>query len=245
MSKDFHDLVINLLGGVLVAVLDRLIIFLNAKFKSFKFKQIFGNDLSNFNLVYGKMVLKPQYVRQDKFPYLKPSTNKQFSINNPVSFAETRAASYMSESFSKFINKNPQLISDDEVKNNPDISYCSLGGYDNFKTIEIIESIQNEFLEFNLQGSGSIVNKKDKKHVYKVDGTYDYAVVIKIKHRLFPNRTHICVAGLGEWGTSGGTWFLANKWKELQKKVGDKNFGAVIKIKGGTDKLAELVEIIK
>jgi hypothetical protein len=63
------------------------------------------------------------------------------------------------------------------------------------------------------------------------DGTYDYAVILKYKHRLFPNRTQICIAGLGEWGTSGGSWFLSKNWKELSKKVGSKNFGAVIKVR--------------
>ena len=245
MSTDIHDLLINLLGGFLVAVLDRLIIFLNKTFKSYRFKQIFGNDSEDFKIVYGKMILKPEYSAQDKFPYLKPNTAGQFSISNPVSFAETRAAKYLSESYSKSVEKSPLLISDDEIREKVDISYCSMGGYNNHKTIDILQSVQNEFLEFNLDAPGSIVVKKDTQKVYTVDGIHDYAVIIKIKNRLFPNRTQICVAGLGEWGTSGGSWFLANKWKEIRKIVGNKNFGAVIKVRGGSDESAELIEVIQ
>lgn len=245
MNNDIRELLINLLGGILVAVLDRFIIFLNKTFKGFRYKQIFGSDSADFNIVYGKMVLKPQYTSQDRFPYIKPNNPGQFSISSPVSFSETRAAKYLSESYSKALDKSPRLISDDEIRDKIDISYCSLGGYNNYKTIEIIESIQNEFLEFNLKAAGSIVNKKDKQKVYSVDGTYDYAVIIKFKHRLFPNRTQICVAGLGEWGTSGGSWFLARKWKELRKKVGDKSFGAVIRVRHRMDESAELIEIIQ
>lgn len=245
MNKDTHDLLINLLGGILVALLDRLIIFLNRLFKGYRYKQIFGKDSTDFNIVYGKMVLNPLYASQDRFAYLKPNTVGKFSISSPVSFAETRAAKYISESYSKSLDKSPRLISDDEIRDKIDISYCSLGGYNNHKSIEIIESIQNEFLEFNLNAPGSIINKKNRQNEYSVDGTHDYAVIIKIKNRLFPNRTQICVAGLGEWGTSGGAWFLANKWEELRKKVDNKNFGAVIKVKGGTDESAELIEIIQ
>lgn len=245
MNNDLHDLLFNLLGGILVALLDRLIILINKKLKGYRYKQIFGDDISDFNIVYGKMVLKPQYSRLDNFPYLKPNTVGNFSISSPVSFAETRAAKYLAESYSKSLSKSPTLISDDEIRDRIDISYCSVGGYNNHKTIQIIECIQNEFLEFNLAAPGSIVNKKNRLNVYSVDGTYDYAAVIKIKNRLFPNRTQICIAGLGEWGTSGGSWFLANKWNEIRKKVGDKSFGAVIKVRGGTDESAELIEIIQ
>jgi len=244
MSKDVHDLLINLLGGILVAVLDRLIIYLNKVIKSYRFKQIFGNDAAKFNIVYGKMVLKPEYALRDKFPYQKLNTDKNFSISNPVSFAETRAAKYLSESFSKFADASPHFISDDEIREKVDISYCALGGYTNHKTVDIIESSQNVFLKFNLKAQGSIVNLKNEQKIYIIDGVYDYAVIIKIRNRLFPTRTQICIAGLGEWGTSGGSWFLAYKWKEIRKKVGNKEFGAVIKVKGGSDESAELIDLI-
>jgi hypothetical protein len=105
--------------------------------------------------------------------------------------------------------------------------------------------VKNEFLEFYLVAPVSIVIKKDRQRVYTADGIHDYAVIIKIKNRLFPNRTQICVAGLGDWGTSSGSWFLANKWKEIMKIVGNKNFGAEIKVRGGSDESAELIEVIQ
>jgi hypothetical protein len=182
MSTDIHDLLINLLGGILVAILDRLIIFLNKTFKSYRFKQVFGKDCEDFKIVYGKMILKPIYSDQDKFPYLKPNADGQFSISNPVSFAETRAAKYLSESYSKSVEKSPLLISDDEIRDKVDISYCSLGGYNNHKTIDILQSVKNEFLEFNLGAPVSIVIKKERQKVYTADVIHDYAVIIKIKN---------------------------------------------------------------
>jgi len=245
MNNDIRDLGINLLGGVLVAFLDRVIIFLNNKFIGYRYKQIFGNDTIEFNIVYGKMVLKPRYSNSDRYPYLKPNTGGEFRISSPVSFAETRAAKYLSESFSKALKKSPRLISDDEIWERIDISYCSLGGYNNLKTIQIIESTQNEFLELNLNQPCSIINKRCRHIFYSTDNIHDYALIIKIKNKLFPNRTQICVAGLAEWGTSGGSWFLANKWQELRKKVGYRNFGAVIRVRVGADESAELIEVIQ
>lgn len=239
-----YEIFINLIGGAIVIFFERFISFLIKLTKGYKYKRIFGNDSDVFQLVYGKMLLKPQYSVQDKFPYYKPNISGMFSISSPISFAETRAAKYISESFSRNKGESPRLISDDEIKDKIDISYCSLGGYNNQKSLEIIESIQNEYFEFNLNSTGLIINKKNRNYIYTVNGNYDYAIIIKIKHRLFPNRTQICVSGLGEWGTSGGAWFLAYKWKELYNKVGDKKFGAVIKVQGGKDESAELIDIV-
>jgi hypothetical protein len=243
-AKDLHDIFVGLIGGIIVVALDRLIIFLTKKFKYFRFKQVFGSNVDDFNIVYGKMILKPEYQAKDKFTYLKPNTRRKFYMSAPVSFAETKSAKYISESFSKWANKSPKLISDDEIRDKTDISYCSVGGLNNFKTSEILDSSQNRFYIFSTNSTVTIVNKMDLNKSFAVDGVYDYAIIIKIKNRLFPSRVQICVAGLGEWGTSGGAWFLSNKWKEIRKKVGSKEFGAVIKVKGGSDESAEIIDFI-
>ncbi|MBX2947511.1 MAG: hypothetical protein KF725_16905 [Cyclobacteriaceae bacterium] len=242
--KDLHDILINLVGGVLVAALDRLIIYINKTFKAYRFKKIFGQQIESFHIVYGTMILKPEYTSKDKFPYLKPSTNGLFNMTRPVSFAETRGAKYLSESFSKLVGQSTRLTSDEEIKEKVDITYCSLGGLNNLKTVDILNSKENIFLGFDLTAPGSIINKKNKSNIYTIDGVYDYGLIIKINNRLFPTRTQICVAGLGEWGTSGASWFLANKWKDLLKVAGDKEFGAIIKVKGGVDESAELMEVV-
>jgi hypothetical protein len=48
----------------------------------------------------------------------------------------------------------------------------------------------------------------------------DHGFILRITPPEFPTRSWIVCAGLGEWGTSGSSWFLANKWQELvEKKV--------------------------
>jgi hypothetical protein len=163
-------------------------------------------------------------------------------MTSPVSFAETKSAKYVAECFSRAINKNVILLSDEEVKDKIDFSFCALGGA-NYKSQEIISSSQNLYFSFDIPNN-SVVSNQEKQLKYTLDGNYDYAIIIKLKQKLFPKRTQFCVAGLGEWGTSGASWFLANKWKEIKSKVGRMQFGAVVKVKGGSDESAELIDYI-
>lgn len=62
----------------------------------------------------------------------------------------------------------------------------------------------------------------------------------------FPDRTWICCAGYGEWGTSGAAWFLANKWRELAKGLGaDESFLALVEVKREQDETTLLVGLFK
>jgi len=243
-----EQIILNIVGGFLAALLSLLFFWLckNALryYRKRSFKKIFGQDAEkNYNIVYGKMVLLPCFDKKGnpiKWPYAKPGTNKVFSISSPVSFTETKSAKYISEAFSKDTDNTPNLISDDEIKERLDISYCSLGGYNNLKTIDVLESEENEFFYIDLSVP-EIVVKDDRKKRYKVDGTYDYAVIIKVVPKSFPNRVWIAIAGLGEWGTSGAAWFLSRNWKRIKKIANDQQFGLIIRVKGGQDESAEIV----
>jgi hypothetical protein len=45
-------------------------------------------------------------------------------------------------------------------------------------------------------------------------------------------------AGLGEYGTSGACWYLANRWEELQ---GANEFGIVVEVELGSDESARKI----
>ena len=112
-------------------------------------------------MVYGRMELKEPYSPNgqiEQWPYMKPGTNKQFRFNSPVSFTETKSAKYLAEAFSKRTKNYPILISDDEIKDKVDLSFCSFGGFNNFKTTDIIEGDQNKYYEFDLN-NGLIKSK--------------------------------------------------------------------------------------
>ena len=132
-----------------------------------------------------------------------------------------------------------QKASDEEVRGRLNFSFCSIGGLNNLKTVEVLSSEENIFYEFDPRVS-AIVSKHDGTQ-FAIGNNYDYALIIKLTSKLFPGRTWMAVAGLGEWGTSGAVWFLSKKWKELPKK---KSFGVIIRVKGGQDESGEIVDKI-
>jgi hypothetical protein len=245
-NEDFKSLWINLLGGVLVILMDRLYLYLKRKLKSFRYKKIFGKDINNdFFIVYGKMLLKTPYDsvgKIEQWPYAK-SNGASFRISEPVSFTETKSAKYISDSIAKNTKSASMIISDEEIRSKLDISYCSLGGYNNHKTVDVLKADNNYYVDIDISNGARVVSKIDPEISYSIDKVYDYAVIIKLKNRKFPDRTQICVAGLGESGTSGATWFLANKWEELLKRAKNDDFGCIIRVEFGKDESAEIIKM--
>ncbi|HUX58249.1 MAG TPA: hypothetical protein VMV77_14840 [Bacteroidales bacterium] len=245
-NEDLKSLGINLLGGALVILLDRTYLYLRKKLRYYRYKKIFGKDIADdFYIVYGKMLLKTLYDKDgqvEQWPYEK-ANGAIFRISEPVSFTETKSAKFISESIAKNAKSTPTIISDEEIKNKLDISYCSIGGYNNHKTIDIMHAENNFYIDYDLVG-GKIVSKLNPKKSFQIDKKYDYAVIIKLKNRSFPKRTQICVAGLGESGTSGASWFIANKWELLLKRAKQNDFGAIIRIEFNKDESSEIIELL-
>jgi len=240
---DFEIQVIcNVIGGIIVAIFTILCIKLSKKYYKYNFKRIFGKDSNeNFHIVYGNMnILSPIFDSNGeiiKFPYYKPGKESHlFRGSSVVSLAEMRSAKYLSESFGKFINFAPKLISDFEIREKLDISFCSLGGHNNFKTEDVLNSSENRFFYFDKVNW--ICVKEDEKKRFCIKDNYDYGFIIKIIPKNFLNRVWIAVAGIGEWGTSGAVWFLSKKWNKMPK---NKSFGMIIKVRNGQDESAEMI----
>jgi hypothetical protein len=66
-------------------------------------------------------------------------------------------------------------------------------------------------------------------------GVVDYALIVKIHPPKKPERTWLCCAGVGEWGTSGAAWYLAGKWKEIHKWAKSKPFAIITETKSNSD----------
>jgi hypothetical protein len=241
-----EQVLLNIVGGILASMIFfgffELIRKLKIRLLKKSFKIVFGNDATNdFSIVYGKMILLPCFDKDGKpveWPYAKPDTNSRFRFSSPISFTSTKSAKYISESFVKNGDYAPKLVSDEDIRDRLDISYCALGGLNNYKTIDILESEENSFYEFR---DGAIIDKEDQNKKYVIGDSYDYAIVIKAVPKLFPDRVWMAVAGLGEWGTSGASWFLSKKWEKIKKIAGDRAFGLVVRVKGLKDESAEIL----
>lgn len=232
------------LASAIFYLSSRVIRKISAKVTGRKFKNIFGNGNSHeFNIVYGRMELKTLCNREgevEEWPYVKKGSEAQFRISYPVSFFEMRAAKYLVESFAKNIGFAPKFISDDEVKEKLDASFCSLGGHNNSRTMDILKREENVFFDFDLEKS-VIKIKESEKEQYSISGENDYAIIMKMSPKEFPNRIWLVVAGLGEWGTSGAAWFLANKWRNIEEMAQNKSFGLVVKVEANKEESAEIV----
>ena len=55
----------------------------------------------------------------------------------------------------------------------------------------------------------------------------DIGLVLKIKNICFEGHYFFVCAGLGEWGTSGASWYLSSKWQELR---GLSEFGIIVEV---------------
>ena len=245
MSQYIIQIIGNIIGGALVALLTWLFLRLIKRYYKWNFKRVFGRDSTdNFFITYGQMRLYPSYDEKGnirEWPYYNKSGHS-FRVSSVVSFPGTRAVKYLSETFGKVVNISPKLISDEEIEEKLDISFCSIGGLNNLKTKDVLRSEENVFYDFGRSGSEPvIINKKNEEKKFSVDGTYDYAFIIRIMPKNFPNRVWIAVAGLGEWGTSGAAWFLSKKWNKMPK---NKSFGVIVRVRYKQDESAEVVHKI-
>lgn len=239
------QIIFNIIGGAIVALLTWLSLWLFKRYQKYDFKKVFGKDISdNFFVVYGELKIRPLFEKDGRpvsWPYHKPGGKGFFNVNLIVSFTETKSAKYISETFGKAGGTSPKLVSDNEIKEKLDVSFLSIGGYNNFKTIDVLNCKENIYYDLKTSIDPVVIVAKGDKTVFSIKDNYDYGFIIKIRPVSFPNRTWIAVAGLGEWGTSGAVWYLSKNWKKLPK---NKSFGMIIKVKGYQDESAEVVHKI-
>ena len=197
-------------------------------------------------------------TRLKHYPYCKPDDPRRgaIKVGAVAPFNQIKSAKYLFDVFGKVTGRVPNLVSDYDIQNKLDISFCSIGGQDNEKTVEVLEKEENRFLTFG--ESGAIITKiqeeKEKKNFvieekerdqhyfcHKDDG-YGYGFILKVIPKKFPKRVWICVAGIGEWDTSGAVWYLANHWREMPESG---SFGLIVKVRFGQDESAEKVYLIR
>jgi len=204
--------------------------------RSWKFRQVFGNDVTKeFHIIHilyespDKRIVFRKPKRKVTGRRAIPGTNLT-TIN---SCATTRALGYIVHGLGAN-TRIPLLVrSDSEAETDMDLSFVSIGGITNFKTVDLIDNSSNVFLDFEGQ---SIVAKSSRLPLVTFKpGVYDYGFIIKIHPAENPHRTWICCGGFGEWGTSGATWYLSKRWKEIRDFAKRKEFAYITRTRGGAD----------
>jgi hypothetical protein len=164
------------------------------------------------------------------------STVHLSSIN---SNAITRSIGPISYAFGNTVRLSPHINSDTELDQMMDISFLSLGGLNNYKSFDVLDDKSNIFLQFGQ--NGIIQSRSSGKPIVKIEGVFDYGLIIKIHPEHNRNRTWLCIAGIGEWGTSGAALWLSCHWKEVNKLAKSKPFACITKTKYASDDSTSLV----
>lgn len=185
---------------------------------------------------------------RDKFWYMKryPGGDDITFVGprgNVVADAEMRSASYIVSMVSKYRKKAVPVMDDMNAFENLNRTFVSLGSSTTNRTTNLIlREPNNEFLEFRQEGMTFLIleKKSGRRFVGDFQGPVkkDHGMVLKIPNQRFPGHFFFVCAGLGEWGTSGASWYLATKWRDLQREFGDAAFGVVVEVELGSDESA-------
>jgi len=246
----WENLTLNVIGGILAGWAFAVWHIAVKALSKYRFKQIFGFKASDegITLVYEELA---SLVQGDKFIYCKPgdeASGRRLSISRPIPIASVRAVSYLSNAIGKFIRRSPAVRSDTEVRSLLDLDFICFGGpFSNAMTQTCLENAGNRLVTFD-QTINQFKRKNDTQALVNFTAGSDFGLILKLHPVQFPERVWIVCAGIGERGTSGAAWYLANKWQELRNRAYERPFAAILKVEedvhSGRDQSAELLKII-
>ena len=252
-KSSFLNIVYNVVGGILTIVVTALVEWTLRTWRRRRFQRVFGNCRDPFQLVYAalklhpdvKASLVPAFLRPGGEPFVfvrSDSDSARFSASQVASACELRAASYVASALGKDGACEATFVDCDSVASKLDLDFVSFGLVSNRKTIDVFRNEANnlvniipnpDFMASRSTGESLIPDRREY---------LDYGIILKIHPAQFPERTWIACAGMGEFGTSGAAWFLARKWKELERRAkGAKLFFALLAVEPGKDESAILV----
>ena len=210
-------------------------------------KGVLGQD---FVITYGGFLnSRINDLPPTEFWYVKRyHDGRQFTVRGPrehvVADAEIRSASYIINTLSKYRKTAVAVMIDATAFANLNRTFVSIGSSStNEITDLILREENNTFLEFRQEDRTFLI--RDKKSDEKFLGFQDpvrkdLGIVLKIPNLRFPGHFFFVCAGLGEWGTSGASWYLAAKWRDLESEFDD-SFGIVVEVEPGSDESARRI----
>jgi hypothetical protein len=213
-------------------------------------------------MAYGQLLLPPltdQSERPITHPYIKPPRRggapltESYSMEHPISECEVRASTYIAGLLGFPGKLRLLLVSDTEASSLLDSNFISFGGPgSNYKTADALTSDKNIFIRMSVN-QFSLPIGVNLPFTCSIEA--DHGFILRITPPEFPSRSWIVCAGLGEWGTSGSSWFLANKWQELIEKIHPAaywsgvmripDFMAIIRVRPGQDQSARIVALYR
>ena len=252
----FESIFLHIVGGIIVSILTMFVIYLCYRIPAYNVQRLVGFRFrldTEVRITYEHLLLNEASL--GAYPYVKPSRkdnappSQYKSIEHPVSEGEIRASAYLVSlfGFRGFLRPalRPLLMSDERCETILDGNFVALGG-SNYKTEDILASEENIFL--SLSPAGFTVSGQRPM----LDANLGF--ILRIRPRKFPRRSWLVCAGVGEWGTSGSAWYLANRWNHLIRIIHPlaywsgfsiPDFLAVIRVEPGRDESADIEAIYR
>ncbi|WP_028476529.1 hypothetical protein [Nocardia sp. CNY236] len=145
----------------------------------------------------------------------------------------------------------PTTVQNDRaVAAHRDRSYISFGLSGRHCTHVYLRTVEPPLFTVRLEATE---NRRCAAHLQLIDGSrYDSSderplgIIARVRPnpQRHPGRYWIYCAGLGPRGTAGAGWYLANHWTPLQQRTGDREFIAVVRINGHSDRTAGLEHLV-
>lgn len=250
----FTDFLITLLGGIVVFLFGLSWPKIPKSYRQFHLCRFWGKGVLSDDFVVSYAAFLDSRHKEGyphEFWYMKHyRDDREAQFVGPrgqvAAIAEIRSASYFINTLSKYRKKAVPLSDDWATFDNLNRTFVSIGSSTTNETTGlIIRQQNNKFLEFDQKGRTFIILDKKTNKEFKGDfqGSVkkDHGMILKIPNQRYPGHFFFVCAGLGEWGTSGASWYLATNWRDLQKEFGNKAFGIVVEVECGTDESAQRI----
>ncbi len=243
------NLAINLVAGIIIFLVGFFWPKIPKSLKTYRLKKFFGKSLltGRFAIVYGTF--------QDPRPRVDPAGKpvlrfqKQFRngrvieisgpFENIVGDCEIRATGYLAQIIGREHDQIIQILSDGKAYDDLNCTFISLGSpAANDISGFIMRETANQFYNFDqdeLEAFIEAVTDKKRYFGFKPPTPRDCAVLMRIRNERFPEHFLFVCAGLGEWGTSGASWYLASHWENLYNEFKNDDFALILEVDLGSD----------
>jgi len=253
------NLVINLIAGVIIFLVGFFWPLIPKSIRTYRLKKFLGNSVltDKFGIVYG--TLQDPRPRVDVHGTWVPRFQKQFQdgtiihisgpFENIVGDCEIRASGYLAQNIGKVREETIRIISDIKAYDDLNCTLIALGSpASNDLSDFIMREPANKFYQFGQSGKTTYIESiQDKKQYLGLQPPTrkDCAVILRIKNERFPNHYLFVCAGLGEWGTSGASWYLATHWEELYNEFKNDDFAIIVEVDLGSDTSAKRIASLR
>ncbi len=246
----YTNLAINIVAGTIIFLVGLFWPRIPKSYRKIQLRRFFGSDAlgDGLSVVYGSLrdsrTLSPNGPTRR---YVKLyHDGRTLEINGPagdiIGAGEIRASSYLISALSRYRKTPVQAITDVEALEVLNRTMVAIGSSASNEISDfIMRQEDNVFFSFGGDDEGSYVEHLPSKKRFRgfvPPFPKDYGIILKLKNQRFPRHYFFVCAGLGEWGSSGAAWYLANYWQSLGK---DNELALVLEIEPGSDESATIV----